>query len=262
MPTDHPHPASLEVHLARGSVRVTAADVQEITVEVVSGPKHEVRIERSADGRVVVVEPTRTGFGLGRHPRIDLVATVPLDSELQATTASASVTTSGPLGAVDVTTASGGIRLDEVRERLDVSSASGSARATAVGGPLSFRAASGSLEVERTGGSCSAKTASGSLTVGAAGGDVTASSVSGSVTVREAHQGTLDLRATSGSVNVGVRRGTLTWLDVSSTSGRVRSELADDAGDGSDGGPLLTVRATSVSGSVTITSTGTAAIAL
>jgi DUF4097 and DUF4098 domain-containing protein YvlB len=260
-PTPNPHPASLEVHLARGSLRVTTADVPEITVEVVGGPKAEVRISRSSDGRQVVVEPARTGFGIGRHPRVDLLATVPTGSELRATTASASVTAAGVLGSVEVTTASGAVRLDEVREGAELSSASGSVQAAAVGGRLSFRTASGSLDVERTGASCSAKTASGSLTVGLAGGDVSATSVSGGIVVREAHQGTLDLGTTSGGIKVGVRRGTLTWLDVSSTSGRVRSDLTDDSGD-ADGGPLLTIRASSVSGGIHLSSTGTPAIAL
>jgi len=259
MPTTDAHPATLDVSLGRGSLRVTAADVPEITVEVVGGPRHELRINRSTDGRQVVVEYPK-GFGFGRHPRFDLTATVPIGTDLRASTASASVSTTGVLGNVEVSTASGGIRLDEVRERADVTSASGGLRATAVGGPLSFRTASGSLEVERTGPSAIAKTVSGSITVGLAGGDLSGTTVSGAIRVREAHQGTVDLGSTSGSIGVGVRRGTLTWLDVSSTSGRVRSDLADDAGDGE--GPVLTLRAHSVSGGIHLSSTGTPAIAL
>jgi hypothetical protein len=261
MPTTDPHPASLDVSLARGSLRVTAADVPTITVEVVGGPRHELRIDRSSDGRQVVVEYPHKGFGFGRHPRFDLTATVPIGTELRAATASASVTAAGVLGSAEVTTASGAIRLDEVRERVDVTTASGSFRATAVGGPVTFGTASGSFDVERTGPSAIAKTVSGSITVGLAGGDLTASTVSGGIRVREAHQGTLDLGSTSGSIGVGVRRGTLTWLDVGSTSGRVRSDLADDSGDTGEG-PVLTLRAHSVSGGIHLSSTGTPAIAL
>jgi hypothetical protein len=254
-------PASLEVTLARGSLRVTAKDVPDITVEVVGGPRQELRIHRSTDGRQVVVEYPHKGFGFGRHARFDLAATVPIGTELRATTASASITTAGVLGAVEVTSASGGVRLDEVRERAEVSTASGGLRATAIGGPLSFRTASGSLDVDRTGAEAIAKTVSGSITVGLAGGDLHASTVSGSIRVREAHQGTVDLGSTSGSIGVGVRRGTLTWLDVSSTSGRVRSELAEDGSDPGVG-PVLTLRAHSVSGAIHLSSTGTPAIAL
>jgi hypothetical protein len=261
MPSTDPHPASLDVTLARGSLRVTAGAVPEITVEVVAGPRNELRIHRSSDGRQVVVEYPHKGFGFGRHPRFDLTATVPIGTELRATTASASVTTAGVLGSVEVSTASGGVRLDEVRERVDVSTASGSLRATGVGGPLTFGTASGSIDVERTGPTTIAKTVSGSITVGLAGGDLTATSVSGGIRVREAHQGTVDLGSTSGSIGVGVRRGTLTWLDVSSTSGRVRSELVDDAGDSAEG-PVLTLRAHNVSGGIHLSSTGTPAIAL
>jgi hypothetical protein len=261
MPDTDAHPASLEVSFARGSLRVTAADVAEITVEVVSGPRHELRIDRSADGRHVVVEHPNRGWGFGRHPRFDLAATVPVGTELHATTASASVTAAGVLGGVEVSTASGGVRLDEVRGQADIGTASGGLRASAVGGPLTFRSASGSIDVERTGTSALAKTVSGSITVGLAGGDLRATTVSGGIRVREAHQGTVDLGSTSGSIGVGVRRGTLTWLDVSSTSGRVRSELADDPGD-TAAGPVLTLRAHSVSGGISLSPTGTPAIAL
>jgi hypothetical protein len=85
--------------------------------------------------------------------------------------------------------------------------------------------------------------------------------VSAGIRIREAHQGTVDLGSTSGSIAVGVRRGTLTWLDVSSTGGRVRSDLTEDAGDAGDG-PLLTLRAHSVSGGIHLSPTGTPAIAL
>jgi DUF4097 and DUF4098 domain-containing protein YvlB len=255
------HPASLDVSLARGSLRVAASDVAEITVEVVGGPRNELRINRSSDGRQVVVEYPHKGFGFGRHPRFDVTATVPIGTELRATTASASVTTTGVLGSVEVTSASGGVRIDEVRERADISTASGGLRATAVGGPLTFRTASGSIDVERTGSSAVARTVSGSITVGLAGGDLSGTTVSGGIRVREAHQGTVDLGSTSGSIGVGVRRGTLTWLDVSSTSGRVRSDLADDSGDTGEG-PVLTLRAHSVSGGIHLSSTGTPAIAL
>ena len=253
-------PATLDVSLARGSLRVIAKDVAEITVEVVSGPRHELRINRSNDGRQVVVEYPHKGFGFGRHPRFDLIATVPISTELRASTASASVTAAGALGSAEVTTASGAIRLEEVRERVDVTTASGSFRATAVGGPLTFGSASGSFDVERTGPSAIAKTVSGSLTVGLAGGDLHGTTVSGSIRVRETHQGTVDLGSTSGSIGVGVRRGTLTWLDVSSTSGRVRSDLAEEAGE--TDGPVLTLRAHSVSGGIHLSSTGVQAIAL
>jgi putative adhesin len=150
MPSTDDHPASLDVSLARGSLRVTVKDVPEITLEVVDGPRNELRIERSSDGRQVVVEYPHRGFGFGRHPRFDLAATVPMGTELRAATASASVTTTGPLGAVEITTASGGVRLDEVRGRADVTTASGGLEVHHVGGALSFRTASGSIEVERS----------------------------------------------------------------------------------------------------------------
>jgi hypothetical protein len=265
MPSAHehfptPNPISLQLRNAAGSVEIIAGDSAETTVDITSGfGDPPVRIELSSDGRTLTVEPeNRRRY----HHRINMKVGLPTGSEVHVETASASVTVRGAVARLDLTTASGAIDVDQVDGRAEVGSASGSAQVGTVAGPLGFRSASGSLRVHRTGDRCEARSASGSVTIGLADGDVAAKTVSGRVTVGEAHRGTVDVGSTSGSVEVGVRRGTLVWLDVTSVTGRARSDLDADVAPADPGGAPLTVRAQSVSGSVTITSTGTSAIAL
>jgi DUF4097 and DUF4098 domain-containing protein YvlB len=265
MPTSHdrfptPHPISLQLSNAAGSVEVVAGDSTETTVDITSGfGDPPVRVELSSDGRTLTVEPqSRRRY----HHRLNMKVSLPTGSDVHVETASAGVVVRGAVARLDVTTASGSIDVDQVDGRAEVGSASGSAQVGTVTGPLGFRSASGSLRVHRTGESCQARSASGSVSIQLADGDVAAKTVSGRVTVGEAHRGTVDVGSTSGSVEVGVRRGTLVWLDVTSVTGRARSELGAEEAPAGAGGAALTVRAQSVSGSVTITSTGTSAIAL
>jgi len=265
MPTTHhsfatPEPITLHLQSNRGTVEVVADDTTETTVDI-TGPRADppVRVEISRDGRTVWVEPQRR---LGLHDRLAITVRLPAGSELDLHTASADVAVQGPVGEARIHTASGAIRVDHVRGASDLKTASGSVRIGAADGVVGFQSASGSLHVDRAGAGCSAKTASGSVTVGLTDGDIAANTVSGRIDVGEAHRGALDLRATSGSVGVGVRQGTLVWYEVSSLSGRVQSTLRnEDPAPRPDAAPL-SVRARTVSGSISFSSVSSGAIAL
>ena len=261
-----PSPITLELRVHRGAVHVTAAETTDTTVDI-GGPDSEpMRVDLSADGRRLVIEPVRR---TGRH-HVDVTVRLPAGSTVRIGAAAAEVTVEGTVAEATVSCAAGRVQVADVDGRTEVHTASGSARLGTVRGPLQLRSASGAVEVEHVTGACSAHSASGEITIGAAEGDISARSASGSIRVREAHRGTVDLHSTSGSVAVGVRRGTLVWLDVSSTSGRVHSDLeADDTRDPSGGGrsargteAALTLRARTVSGSVSVTPAGPTPIAL
>jgi DUF4097 and DUF4098 domain-containing protein YvlB len=258
MPVQHRFPASgpltLDVRLHRGAVHVTAVDTDEVTVDITGrGAAEAMRVELT--GKHLVIAPVHR---VGRH-HLDVVVRLPAGSEVRIAAASADVTVEGAVATATVSCASGRVEVAEVDGRAELQSASGAVRVGTVHGPLDLRSASGSLEVDRVTGDCTARSASGPITIGGADGDVTARSASGRIRVREAHRGTVDVHSTSGSVEVGVRRGTLVWLDVASTCGRVSSDLAgDEAGDGA----ALTLRARTVSGSVSVTAAGPTAIAL
>ncbi|MEA2459987.1 MAG: hypothetical protein QOH90_164, partial [Actinomycetota bacterium] len=65
----------------------------------------------------------------------------------------------------------------------------------------------------------------------------------------------LNIKTTSGDIQIGVAEGTSVWMDVSSLSGDTNSYLAP--GDGG-GGATLEVRASSLSGDITLRSTSAA----
>ena len=266
MPTEsYRFPADGPVHLRvrsnRGTIEVTADDVPETLVNV-SG-RHDVgtvRVSASDDGREVTVEVPRT-WRPGGTPRFDITVRLPLRSAVDLAAASASIATRGVLSEVRAKTASGPVSIEQAEGRCDAHSASGPVELGTIGGAVDLKSASGDLRVARVGGRCTARTASGAIDVGWAGDLVSAVSASGGITVRDAAHGEVTCKSTSGDVAVGVRKGTLVWLDLNTVSGRTTSSLRPDEPASGGQEEVLTVKATTVSGSITITPSGASAAA-
>lgn len=258
-PTDGP--VHLQLRTNRGTVEVTADDVPE-TLVTVSG-RHDVgivRVSASEDGRQVYVEVPRS-WRPGGHPRYDITVRLPLRSTADLAAASASISTRGLLAQAEAKTASGAVTIEQVEGDCRAQSASGGIQLGTVGGTVDLKSASGDLRVARAGGRATARTASGSVDVGWAGDLVSAVAVSGDVTVRDAARGEVICKSTSGNIAVGVRKGTLVWLDLSTVSGRTTSSLRpDDAPEGRKE-EVLTVKAQTVSGNITINPSGADAAA-
>src|SRR5687768_15638657 len=247
-----PGPIHLRVRNGRGTVLVTAGDTAETVVEV-SGRHdlHHARVFASDDGRQVTVDVARHRR-LGNPPRFDIVVQLPSGSAADLGVASASVATRGVLASVEAKSASGSISIEQVAGDCRAQAASGDVELGAIGGTVTLKSASGDLRVARAGGRCTARTASGSIDVGWAGDLVHAVSASGDVTIRDAAQGEVSCKSSSGDIAVGVRKGTLVWLDLQTVSGRTTSNLRSD--DAPTGGKedVLTVKAVTVSGDITI----------
>jgi hypothetical protein len=266
MPTEtHRFPASgpigLRVRNGRGTVLVTAGDTSETVVEV-SG-RHDVasvRVTASDDGRQVAVEVPRT-WRPGGPPRFDITVRVPTGSSADLGVASASIATRGVLAAVEAKSASGTISIEQVDGDCRAQSASGEVELGSIGGTVTIKTASGDLRVARAGGRCSVRTASGSIDIGWAGDLVSAVSASGDVTVRDAARGEVSCKSTSGDIAIGVRKGTLVWLDLSTVSGRTTSNLQPDGAPSTGKEEVLAVKATTVSGDITISPSGAGAAA-
>lgn len=77
-----------------------------------------------------------------------------------------------------------------------------------------------------------------------------ATSVSGDVMVDVAGSGEVAVKTTSGDIELGIPRGTSVWMDVSSMSGDTHSEL--DSSDGTPGDATLEIKASSLSGDITL----------
>jgi hypothetical protein len=246
---------TVEVRNPGGSVTVVATDgAEELVVRV---EPLDAAAELLADRVDVAVTPSRLRVSvpqrrLSRTPGFAVEVTTPPGAAVQVTTASGDVDLRGRLGHAELTGASGDASVEHCTE-LDVRSASGDARIGAVEGPATVSTASGDIRLDSVGGALQARTASGDVTVGAAAGDVTVTSASGDIEIGRASTGTVRLKTVSADATVAVEPGLRVWLDVRSISGRLYSDLDDEA-PGSGGGDRATLAVVlqSVSGDLRI----------
>ena len=98
------------------------------------------------------------------------------------------------------------------------------------------------------------RTASGDVQLREAEGRrIEVNTASGDVEIRDVVRAAVSVRSASGDISIGIRRGSRVFLDVRSLSGETASELevGDDPG-GAHEGPLVEVRAMSMSGDIEI----------
>jgi DUF4097 and DUF4098 domain-containing protein YvlB len=207
---------SLTVGNRSGSVEVRSGAAGQAVVTVESSDAADWDIDRL--GAAITVRPKRSGW---RSPSARILVEVPHGTNVDVTTASASVTMSGVLGAIRIKSASGDIRLGSV-DRLDIDTASGDVRAATVASSATCDTASGDVWVERVGGRLTISTASGDVRIAEAADDVEIGSASGNVRVDRFDGDSIAVRALSGDVLVGLPSGIRVEPDVSSLSGRTR----------------------------------------
>jgi Putative adhesin len=228
-------PVDLQVRIPAGDVTVTAVPAQVATVRLEPSGRASkgerllaaMRVEFD-QGTLSVIAPERSGL-LGSGS-IDAVVELPEGSSCLVHTASADVSCTGDLSAVDLTTASGDVSVERV---------SGLARIVTASGDVNLGAAA---EVE-------ASTASGDLTIERADGDVSARTASGDVEIAAASGKRVDIKATSGDISVAVAPGIGVYLDLSTLSGTVSSELEPS---GESGSADMTLQGRTISGDVQV----------
>ena len=279
-----PGPLVVSIKLPAGEAALSTVDGDETTVELeplrnndasreaVEQARVELR-ERAAGGQELVIEvPDRRGWGftIGRGSEVGLRISSPHGTDLKVDASSADVEGRGRFGAVAVNTASGDVELERVEREARVNTASGDVQLHEVAGEARINTASGDVEAGALAGAATVNTASGDVIVDRAGSDLTVRSASGDVIVHHAAssvsvatasgdqridsvaEGDVRLQSASGDMHVGVRRGSKVWMDASSKSGEATSELelgdAPPAGDG----PLLELRATTMSGDISV----------
>lgn len=236
-----PTPPTLELSVPQGSIEVETVAGTQTHVELdCTDPDALDDAVVELRGTTVVVEVDRRrllggminisigDFSIGGR-RYRLRVTCPHGSDLRARVASADVTASGRYAAADVKSASGDVKLGDVDGDAQVKSVSGDVEIGHVAGATTVQVVSGDLRVRDAESSLTAKSVSGDVEVQVASGDVQLTSVSG------------DMR-------VAVRRGSRVYIDANSVSGDLDSELelADTPRDGE--GPLVELRAKTVSG--------------
>ena len=253
-------PITASLHISAGNLRVIAE--ARSTVQVTVEPKRNNDAGQAAaestlvemSGNTLHVEtPNSKGFGLVRRSQdLNILVRMPLDSELEARSASADITIEGRIDTANINSASGDLRLEHVSGDLERHSASGDSEIGFVGGGANIVKASGDLRVKTVGGDLSIKSSSGDVEVGAGGGSVRISTASGDVKIGSLARGEARLNAASGDITVGVAEGTAVWLDLNSASGDSRSELAVTDAAPAGTAPQLTLHVRTASGDITV----------
>lgn len=255
-------PVSLDVQLASGDIRIDRGDDNRVDVELTATDPDaqelidNARVELRGSELIVDVPNKRGGFSLGNlFGGRGIVCRIRCadGSSLKARTKSADVTVSIPLGEADIATASGDADLRDVAGDLSYKGASGDLTAGNVGGRASVNTASGDVRLGRVGGQLSANSASGDISVDAADSDAKANTASGDVSLDAIVSGEVTVNSASGDVSIGVRRGSQAFLDCSTVSGDARSELDFTGSEPAGNGPMVHVKARTVSGDITIT---------
>ena len=260
-------PVELDVRLASGEIEVelvegaTRVELELIahddeSQQLVDATRVELHDHQDRPQVVVDVPQRRGGFNFGLlfgRQGITCRLRAPERSGLAVRSRSADVTARGTLGGADVQTASGDVRLEDVDGGLNVKSASGDISAREVTSGVNVQTASGDISLDAARGPVNVQTASGDLRIGEAWDNVNASTVSGDQLHEAVLQGTIAAHSVSGDVHIGVRRGSKVFLDCNTVSGDTRSELELTAEAPSGDGPLVEIRAKTVSGDIRIT---------
>jgi hypothetical protein len=226
-----PEPPRLRINLAAGLVKLETAETSETKVDL-DGPNEEAAVIELRGHELVVDVERRRGLGGGRGHELSICG--PHGSAVEVTTASADVDGNGWFSTLDAKTASGDVAFEHLQDEAKVKTASGDVILKAVGGALDVNAASGDVIVGEAESNLRVQTASGDQQIG--------SVVQGEVTLQTA----------SGDITVGIRRGSKLWVDATSMSGDTASELELTDTPSDSGGPLVELRAKSMSGDVSI----------
>lgn len=263
---DTPGPIELYAELGKGSLTVNASDTARTVVTVTGRRADEVEVGQSGD-QVAVVAPRSNGI-FGDDSRLDVTVSLPTASRLVTKTGSANQTTTGELASVRVKTGSGDVDIETVTAPSALESGSGD---VTVGhaGEIRFKSGSGDIRLRHLAGDCSVSTGSGDVSIGTAEGRVQTKSGSGDLQVAEARadlgfttaSGDLEVRrftsgglvakSASGDVRLGIPAGIPVWTDLNTVTGRLASNL-DGAGEPTPGQDYLELRASSVSGDITL----------
>lgn len=234
----------VELRISSGRIEIKRGQVGRIGV-MVSGTTSDLTVEQR--GSVVYISTERKGILVSRGVHITLE--VGDGCDVQASVASADVTSEAALGQLEVNAASGDIRFTEASE-LTAKTASGDVRGANLD-RCHFVSASGDLHLGTIGGRADVSTASGDIHIDNAGGALSTSTMSGDVYVRVFSGEEFKSKSMSGSVRLGIPAGTRVDLDVNTMTGEIL--LPEPATtEPPSAGPTATVYVKTVSGDLRI----------
>jgi hypothetical protein len=257
-------PVDLDVRLASGDSKVEPTAEGRVEIELIAHDEESqrlvdnARIELNPHGHrptVLVDVPQKKGFSISIFGRSGIECRIrcPHDSALSVRTKSADISTRGTIGGLNVQTASGDLDVDRVSGGVNVKSASSDFSAREVGGGVNIQTASGDIDLSIARGPVNVTSVSGDISIGEAYDNVNANSVSGDQDHRAVMQGIVAAHSVSGDVTIAVRRGSKAFLDCTTVSGDTTSELELTSDAPAGDGPLVEIRAKTVSGDIRIT---------
>lgn len=237
-----PGDVELRIDVPRGRVEIETAESGETSVELEARGRDADEYEREAriearprgDGHEVVVDASARRGLLGFHEgeyRVRMRA--PDRAHVRAELASADITGRGRFGDVEVSVASGDVTFDEIVGQARVNTASGDVELSRVGS-AKVNSASGDIRIDES-------------------GAVEANTASGDIRLRSVSAGEVKLHSASGDLDIGIAKGSRLWVDAQSLSGDTSSELELEAApSGDDQGPLVELRAQTMSGDISV----------
>jgi len=257
-------PVELDVRLASGDIEVDPTAEGRVEIELIAHDEESqrlvdnARIELNQHGHrptILVDVPQKRGFTISIFGRSGIECRIrcPHDSGLSVRTKSADISTRGTLGGLNVQTASGDLDVERVSGGVNVKSASSDFSAREVGGGVNIQTASGDIDLSIARGPVNVTSVSGDISIGEAYDNVNANSVSGDQDHRAVMQGVVAAHSVSGDVTIAVRRGSKAFLDCTTVSGDTTSELELTSDAPAGDGPLVEIRAKTVSGDIRIT---------
>jgi DUF4097 and DUF4098 domain-containing protein YvlB len=257
-------PVELDVRLTSGDIEVDPSAEGRVEIELIAHDEESqrlvdnARIELSPHGHrptILVDVPQKKGFSISIFGRSGIECRIrcPHDSGLSVRTKSADISTRGTIGGLNVQTASGDLDVNRVSGGVNVKSASSDFSAREVGGGVNIQTASGDIDLSIAHGPINVTSVSGDISIGEAYDNVNANSVSGDQDHGAVMQGVVAAHSVSGDVTIAVRRGSKAFLDCTTVSGDTTSELELTSDAPAGNGPLVEIRAKTVSGDIRIT---------
>jgi hypothetical protein len=257
-------PVELDVRLTSGDIEVDPSAEGRVEIELIAHDEESqrlvdnARIELSPHGHrptILVDVPQKKGFSISIFGRSGIECRIrcPHDSGLSVRTKSADISTRGTIGGLNVQTASGDLDVNRVSGGVNVKSASSDFSAREVGGGVNIQTASGDIDLSIARGPINVTSVSGDISIGEAYDNVNANSVSGDQDHGAVMQGVVAAHSVSGDVTIAVRRGSKAFLDCTTVSGDTTSELELTSDAPAGDGPLVEIRAKTVSGDIRIT---------
>lgn len=278
MPTfDTPEPISITLELGAGTVRITASDRTDTTVDVRPSDEadesdvraaQQVRVDY-ANGVLQVTGPKARLFDFSRKTRsVEVSIDVPSGSRVSGEVQAGHLSGTGRLGECRFKTSAGNIRLEgtgplrvdtgaghitagDIAGNAEVHTGSGKVRIGEVAGSVIVKNSNGETAIAAVTGDVRVRSANGDISVDRAGAGVEAKTSNGSIRLGEVARGSVELGTAMGDVEVGIAEGTAAWLEVNTGFGQVRN-LLDNATGPEASDETVEVRAHTSFGGITI----------